>query len=220
MTLLRSRRRQRGYTVAELLSVIFVLALITTAVALIIGPLLRSQSQTQAKVDTVQAADMALYRIERDLRNTDSGLIYVCTTGASPACSTPATTLTPTSAIVMPSGYKSGTGQFQLQTASGSPYWQGATVYWVDSKGNIDVAFDAPAGYAKGSALSASDAANAVKDVTTSGGMQLARFVEQLSLAVPGAGNGNQVDFQLQAKSTVNGALNETTYHTHVETRN
>ena len=218
MTLLRSNCPQRGYTVAELLSVVFVLALITTAIALIMGPLLRSQSQTQAKVDTVQAADMALYRIERDLRNTDSGSIYACTTGASPTCTTPPTTLTATSAIVMPSAYHSGTGQFQLQAASGSPKWQGATVYWVDSKGNIDVAFDTPVGYVQGSTLSASDAANAVKDVTASGGMQLARFVEQLSLAVPGV--GNRVDFQLQAKSTVNGALNETTYHTHVETRN
>jgi len=220
MSLLPSSRPQRGYTIAELLSVIFVLALITTVVALIIGPLMRSQSQTQAKVDTVQAADMALYRIERDLRNTDSGLIYVCTTGASPACSTPATTLTATSAIVMPSAYKSGTGQFQLQTSSGAPKWQGATVYWVDSKGNLNVAFDPPPGYIQGSTLSASDAANAMKDVTASGGMQLARFVEQLYLAVPGGVNQNQVDFQLQAKSTVNGALNETTYHTHVETRN
>jgi Tfp pilus assembly protein PilX len=220
MLLRRSNRPQRGYTIAELLSVVFVLALITTAVALIIGPLLRAQAQTQAKVDTVQAADMALYRIERDLRNTDSGLIYACTTGASPTCTTPATSLTAISAIVMPSAYQSGNGQFQLQTSSGSPKWQGATVYWVDSKGNLDVAFDTPAGYTQGNNLRASDAANAVKDVTASSGMQLARFVEQLSVAVPGVGNGNQVDFQLQAKSTVNGALNETTYHTHVETRN
>jgi type II secretory pathway pseudopilin PulG len=218
MLLPRSNGSQRGYTVAELLSVVFVLALITTAVALIIGPLLRSQAQTQAKVDTVQAADMALYRIERDLRNTDSGLVYTCTTGSTPSCAVPATTLTATSAIVMPSAYKSGTGQFQLLAASGSPNWQGATVYWIDSNGNIDVAFDLPPGYTKGTTLRASDAANAVADVTASGGMQLARFVQQLSLAVPGV--GNQIDFQLKAQSTVNGALNETTYSTHVETRN
>ena len=219
MMLLRSSGAQRGYSVAELLSVIFILALITSAVALIIGPLMRSQSQTQAKVDTVQAADMALYRIERDLRNTDSRFIYSCTTGASPVCATPAPTLAVTSAIVLPSAYQSGTGKFQLK-ASGTPNWQGATVYWVDSKGYIDFAFDPPAGYLKGNALNSSDAANAVKDVTTAGGMQLARFVQQLSLAVPGVGYGNRVELQLRAQSTVNGAINETTYQTHVETRN
>ena len=79
-----------------MLSTIFVLGLIMSAIAFIIGPLLRSQDQTQAKVDTVQAAAMALYRVQRDLRNTDIGSVYACTTGASPACATPGPTLSST----------------------------------------------------------------------------------------------------------------------------
>jgi type II secretory pathway pseudopilin PulG len=216
MSLPRSSAAERGYTVAELISVIFIFALVTTAVALIIGPLLRSQNQTQAKVDTVQAAAMALYRVERDLRNTTSGDIYACTTGASPACTQPAS-LTSTSAIVMPSAYAGGTGQFQL-TASGTPEWQGATVYWVDSQGNIDVAFDLPPLYTIGSTLSVTNAENAVSAVTARGGTQLARYVELLKLGVPGI--GEPVQFQMQAVSTVNGSLNETTYRTDMETRN
>ena len=214
----RSRSLERGYTVAELLSVIFILALISSAAALIIGSLMRSQNQTQAKVDTVQAADMALYRIERDLRNTDAGLIWACTTGATPSCGPPSTTLAITQAIVMPTAYLNGTGHFQT-TLQGKPNWQGATVYWVDAKGDIDVAFDQPPLYAQGSGLSALQAEAAVKDVSNRG-MQLARFVQQLSLGVPGGINGSQVSFQMRAESTVNGALNETTYQTNVETRN
>ena len=212
-----SRRPQRGYTIAELLSVVFILALIMSLVALIIGPIMRSQSQTQAKVDTVQAADTALYRLERDLRNTDINQIYSCTISASPVCSAPATTLTNTAAIVLASAYKSGTGPFQLVTLTGQPAWQGATVYWVDSVGNINVKFDTPASYSGGT-LKDTDAENAVKDVTASGGMRLARFVEQLSLAVPNI--GHKVSLQMQAKSTVNGTVNETTYTTDLQTRN
>jgi type II secretory pathway pseudopilin PulG len=215
----RSNPRRRAYTLAELLSVMFVLSLALTAVAGIIGPLLRSQSQTQAKVDTVQAAAMAFYRIQRDLRNSDAAQLWVCTIGASPTCTRPAATLTTTQAIVVQTAYQNGTGRFQL-TTTGAPLWQGATVYWVDSQGNLDVAFDRPSSYTVGGNLTQADAQNAVTDVTTRGGMQLARFLQQISLAFPGAGFGHSLSFQMKAQSTVNGAYNETTYETDVETRN
>ena len=214
------RDKNRGYTIVEALCVMLVLALITTPAALIIGPLLRSQNQTQAKVDTVQAADMALYRIERDLRNTTSGDIFVCTTNTPPSCALAPTALTDAQAIVMPSAHLNGTGQFQLVSATGRPYWQGASVYWIDAQGDINYAFDPLTGtsFKLGSTLSATDAQNAVTDVTNAGGMQLARFVEQLSFAVTNV--GHQVQLQMQARSTVNGAPNETTYRTDVQARN
>ena len=214
----RNSFTQRGYSVAELLSVIFVMALLMSAVALIIGPLMRSQSQTQAKVDTVQAADVALYRLERDLRNTNLSFIWSCTTTATPVCQAPPATLSTTSAIVVASAYKNGTGPFQLTSSTGKPKWQGATVYWVDTKGDLEVAFDPPSGFVPGSNMTIVQAQRAVSDVTVGGGMHLARFVETLSLAVPGV--GHQVALQMQAQSTVNGAVNETTYRTDLETRN
>lgn len=201
-----------------MLSTIFILGLIMSAIAFIIGPLLRSQDQTQAKVDTVQAAAMALYRVQRDLRNTDIGSVYACTTGASPACATPGPTLSSTAAIVLPTAYLSGTGPFQLDAVTAKPYWQGATVYWVDAIGNLNVAFDQPSTFAQDHLLNSVDAQNAVSDVTARGGMQLARFVERLSLSAPAP--GRTLTFQMQAQSTVNGALNETTYQTDIETRN
>lgn len=210
---------QRGYSVGELIAVIFLLGMLTTVVAWVIGPLLRSQSQTQAKVDTVQAAAMALYRIERDLRNSTVGDIFTCTTGASPTCALAPTALTNTSAIVMPTAYLLGTGPFQLNLGSGLPQWQGATVYWVDSTGALEVAFDKPTGYVVGNTLKSTDAQNAVTDVTTRGGMRIARFVEKIALGIP-ANHGTTVSFQLTAQSTINGAFNETTYQTDLETRN
>jgi len=214
----RSRSRQRGFTLAEVLSVLFILGLVTSFVALIVGPLLRSQSQTQAKVDTVQAAAMALYRIERDLRNTTIFYIYTCSTGSAPVCSAAPATLTTTNAVVMSTAYQSGTGQFQFSTSTGKPTWQGAAVYWIDASRNLNYAFDQPAGWTLGTTINGPQAQQAITDVTASGGMQLARFVQQMSLSVPN--NGHQVSFQMQAQSTVGSASNETTYQTDLETRN
>jgi len=215
---LSRNKRQRGTTIAELLSVVAVLGLIMSAVAFVIGPLLRSQSHTQAKVDTVQAAAMALYRIERDLRNSSVDQIFVCTTTGTPTCSTPSLTTATAQAVVISSAFANGGGPFQLQ-ANGLPKWQGATVYWVDAVGNLNVAFDAnPGTFIAGNALTAAQAQAAVTDVTTNGGMQLARFVETLALGAPAT--VHEVTLQLQARSTVNSANNETIYTTDVETRN
>jgi len=201
------------------MSVVFIIGLVMTGVALIMGPLLGAQSRTQAKVDTVQAASAALYRVERDLRNTNSSSIYACTVGGTPTCVAPSAALTSTNAIVLVSAYNNGTGQFQTLTSSGKPYWQGATVYWVDSAGTLTYAFDTPisTSYTKGSLLSPLDAQAAVTDVTGSGGTQLARPVELMSIAVP---SSHQVTFQLQINSTEGAATNETTYQTDLETRN
>ena len=209
---------QRGMTIAELLSVTAVLGLLVSSVAFIIGPLLRSQSHTQAKVDTVQAAAMALYRLERDLRNSSVDQIFACTTSGLPVCTSPPAAPAPTQAIVIGSAFQNGLGAFQL-AATGLPKWQGATVYWIDALGNLDVAFDPSPPGSIGSALTLSQAGSAVTDVTSRGGMQLARFVEKLSLGAP-PGSEHVITIQLQAQSTVNTAVNETTYETDVEARN
>ena len=215
-----SRGAQRGFTLAELLTTIVIMALVMTPIALMIGPLLGSQSSAQAKTDTVQAATKALYKIERDLRNTNLGSIYTCTISGAPVCTSPTTSLGSTSAIVVATSYLNGTGQFQFQTASGKPFWQGADVYWIDPAGNLNYAFDVPTGtnYVKGNLLSANDAQAAINDVTANGGQLLTQFVQQMAIAVPNT--GHQVWFQLQAQSTIGASSNETTYRTDLETRN
>jgi type II secretory pathway pseudopilin PulG len=211
----RNNARRRAYTIVEVLSVTVVLGLVMTIIAAIIGPLLRSQNQTQAKVDTVQAAAMALYRVQRDLRNTSWSSVWACTTTGTPTCTQP-TASTATQALVVLTAYQGGTGQFQL--AGGKPQWQGATVYWIDASGNLNVAFDAPPGWSPNTSLSSLNAAQAVTDVLARGGMPIARFIQGMSVGFPVT--NYIVSFQLQARSTVNNAVNETTYQTDVETRN
>jgi len=213
-----SDRWQRGYTIAELVCVVFIVGLVMTPIALIMGPLMNAQNRTQAKVDTVQGAAVALYRIERDLRNTNLGSIYACTTTGAPICAVPASTLGSTDALVIVSAYRNGTGQFITQSSSGKPYWQGADIYWVDANGVLNFAFVVPALYTQGNLLSAADARTAVADVLTTGGTGIAQPVEQMSIAVPNV--GHKVSFQLKIQSTIGTAINETTYQTDLETRN
>ena len=196
------------------------MGLVMTAVALSFGPLVNAQSRSQAKVDTVQAVAMALYRVERDLRSTKSDSIWACTTSGTPICTAPTAALAPTDAIVVATAYANGTGQFQLN-AAGKPNWQGAAVYWVDSNGYLNFAFDFPTttGYQAGNLLSAADARAALNDVIANGGKQLAQPIEQMSIAVPPS-TANKVSFQLQTRATEGAASNELTLQTDLETRN
>lgn len=220
----RSNRSQRGTTLPEALTAVVVLSLIMTILAAVLPPLLRAQSRSQAKLDTVQSAVSALYRIQRDLRRTYYAGAWACTIGSGAACSQP-TTFGSTGAIAFPTAYLNGTGQFQTQTGStpGLPNWQGVMVYWVDTSGHLSWAFDpTPAGFTTGDEhISATTAAQAVVDATTGvlTGTTLATNVQQLVAAVDPS-KPNIVSLQMQAQSTENGSINETTYRSDVLTRN
>ncbi len=223
--MLRSRSSQRGSTVPELLTVVVVLTLLMSTLVAVIPPLLRSQSRSQAKLDTVQSAVTALYRIQRDLRRTYFLGAYACTTGSQAQCTQPAS-FGSTAAIAFPTAYQNGTGQFQLQTGGsnpGDPNWQGVMVYWLDSSGNLKWAFDPnPTGFTTGNDLiTAATAAAAVSDATTGvvTNTTIATNVENLSAAISSS-NPNIISLQMQAQSTENGSINETTYRSDVLTRN
>jgi hypothetical protein len=214
----RSDRRPRGFTIADLVAVLFISGFAIAAIS-IMGPSPGSQDRTRAKVDTVQAVAGALHQIEHDLRNTDLGSVYACTINATPTCSIPTTALSTTSAIVIVSAYNNGTGKF-VQSLAGKPGWQGADVYWVDPSGTLRFAFDAPTStlYVRGDVLSVSDAKAAVADALVNGGVQLAGSVEHMSIAVPNI--GHQVSFRLKIKTNAGAATNETMFQTDLVTRN
>ena len=64
----RKRSRQRGTTIAELLTTMVVFGLISMVVAAVIGPILRAPGQEQLKVDTMQAVTRAVYQVQRSIR--------------------------------------------------------------------------------------------------------------------------------------------------------
>lgn len=216
-------RCSRGTTIPELMTVIVILGLLMTTLLGIMTPLLRSQNRTQAKLDTVQSAAVALYRLQRDLRQTYYDGTWACTTGAGASCTQPTSFGTAT-AIAFPTAYQHGTGQFQLQTGvsnAGQPNWQGVMVYWIDSSGDLLWAFDPnPTGFTDEHVTSAT-AAKAVADATTGvvTGTEIAANVRQLAVAID-VTRPNIISLQMQAKSTENNSVNETTYRSDVLARN
>ena len=216
-------RSSRGTTIPEMLTVMVILGLLMTTLVAVITPLMRSQNRTQAKLDTVQSAAVALYRIQRDLRQTYYDGTWACTTGSSASCSQP-TSFGTTTAIAFPTAYKNGNGQFQLQTGvsnTGQPNWQGVMVYWIDSAGDLRWAFDAnPTGFTD-EHVNSTTAAKAVADASTGvvTGTEIAANVQQLVVAID-VTRPNIISFQMQAQSTENNSVNETTYHSDVLARN
>lgn len=217
-------RSSRGTTIPEMLTVIVILGLLMTTLVAVITPLMRSQNRTQAKLDTVQSAAVALYRIQRDLRQTYYDGTWACTTGSSASCSQP-TSFGTTTAIAFPTAYQNGTGQFQLQAIGssnpGQPKWQGVMVYWIDAEGDLRWAFDAnPTGFTDEHVTSAT-AAKAVADATTGvvTGTEITADVQQLAVAID-LTRPNIISLQMQAHGTENSSVNETTYRSDVLARN
>jgi len=206
-----------------MMTVMVIVGLLMTMLVAVITPMLRSQNRTQAKLDTVQSAAVALYRIQRDLRQTYYDGTWACTTGSSPSCSQP-TTFGTTNAIAFPTAYHNGTGQFQLKTGSstpGQPNWQGVMVYWIDSAGDLLWAFDpTPTGFTD-EHVNSTTAAKAVADATTGvlTGTEIAANVQQLSVAID-LTKPNIISLKMQAQSTQNGSVNTTTYRSDVLARN
>jgi prepilin-type N-terminal cleavage/methylation domain-containing protein len=224
MSRLRNRR-QRGNTLVEMLSVLVILALLMTMVLSVLVPLLRAPNRSQAKLDTLEAAAAASYRIQRDLRQTLYNDAWACTTGAGATCSQPGTLSNATTAIALLTAYQNGTGQFQTQTGGtnvGYPSWQGVTVYWIDGSGDLHWAFYQPSsGFPETApSLSAVLAAQAVQAATTGtvSSTQIAAGIQQLEAAFP-MGLTNIISFQMQAQSNENNSTNETTYRSDVLAR-
>jgi len=206
-----------------MLTVMVIVGLLMTMLVATITPLMRSQNRTQAKLDTVQSAAVALYRIQRDLRQTYYDGTWACTTGSSPSCSQP-TTFGTTTAIVFPTAYKNGINQFQLQktgSTPGQPNWQGVMVYWIDSAGDLRWAFDSNATGFTDEHVTSTTAAKAVADATTGvvTGTEIAANIQQLVVAIDLA-KPNIISLKMQAQSTENGSVNKTTYRSDVLARN
>ena len=203
------------------MTVTVILGLVLSFVVGLVGPLLRAHYQSAAKLGNIQSAASAMYQLQRDLRQTAASDVFACTTGTTPSCGpAPLSFDTTTNAIVFPTSYSTGRGQFALTPNTSTPNWTGVAVYWVDSKGGLHWAFDANPGpgFTPGSpGISPSAAAQAVTDATGSNGTVIANNVQKLFVAHPAAGT---VSAEIQAQSTVNGFVNETTYQIKILTRN
>jgi prepilin-type N-terminal cleavage/methylation domain-containing protein len=123
----RSTRHERGFTLAEILTVAVLFGMLLSTIAAVIPAVMRAPAQMQSQVDEVNAAALALYKVQRDARQSDVGGVFNCTTLPVPLCSQQIGPPVPTQAIAIAGNDSS---QFFSQT-SGEANWQGYTLYWL-----------------------------------------------------------------------------------------
>jgi type II secretory pathway pseudopilin PulG len=125
----RSARLARGYTIAELLTVTVLFGLLLTTVAAVMPAVLKSPAQMQAQVDEVNAAALALYKVQRDTRQSDVGGVFNCTTAPVVACAQQVGSIPIATQAIAIAGDNGGTQFVNQQT--GQTKWQGYVVYWL-----------------------------------------------------------------------------------------
>ena len=211
----RRSRTQRGFSVSELLTVTVILGLLSTFVVLIIAPLLNAPNAQQAKIDTVQTGALALYALQRDVRQGQVNGVYVCTYPAPTTCTNPSTapTLAAVHVVAILTARQNG-NQFAKWSNTGQPNWQGFQVYWLapDATGNgtfdLDYAFSV-SGVQPGAAAASAD--TAVNSALQSASPTVIAH-NLLTLQVDADSVSKMVGFNVQAQSTVDSKVNETSY--------
>lgn len=213
---------------AEMLTVTAILAIFTTFIVTIVGPVIHTPQKEQAKINTLQAAAQGLYQMQRDLRMAGITGVYACTgTGASVTCSQPASA-TGTSSLAIVSPVSSGQLNWSQNSATlGLPAWQGVVVYWLAPNG-AGTSNDLDRGFVSSTTLGglgagpvgsfASTAATAVQDAQAAGGTTVAHDVNTLSAFVNTT--THMVGLSVTAKSTQGSAVNSTSYASNTYTRN
>jgi prepilin-type N-terminal cleavage/methylation domain-containing protein len=222
-----SKRLSRGFTLAELLSVLVIMGIFTSFVVMIIAPVIRAPNNEQAKVDTLQAAAQGLYQMQRDIRMADITGVFACaSTGGVASCSQPSS-LTSTSIITLVSPLSSGQLNWTQSTPNpGVPAWQGVVVYWLQPNGDSN---DLQRAYVSSSTLGslsagplgstfAATAATAVQDAQAAGGVTVANDVNSLSASINKT--TNIVGLEITAQSKEGAAANSTSYTSNIYTRN
>src|SRR5579872_1842478 len=126
----RSARHARGFTLAETLTVAVLFGMLLTTIAAVIPAVMRAPAQMQSQVDEVNSAALALYKVQRDARQSDVNGVFNCTTLPIVACSQQVGPPTQTQAVAIAGNDSS---QFFLTGGqnSGQASWTGYTVYWL-----------------------------------------------------------------------------------------
>jgi prepilin-type N-terminal cleavage/methylation domain-containing protein len=227
------RAKVRGFTLAEMLVGIVVLLLFLGIAYFSLNPVIAYIGAVQAKSDTQANAVALLYKLERDLHESDARAVFYDNSGATALPTPPASPVSVTVFAVATAdvGTNGGAcyppGPFKVKD-NGSPDWQGFEVF-IRSGSQLNCVFEnesmsacSPPDLPCSSAASlAITSAKAVSTVPFYGAGVL-----DLRIGAAGGQNGvntgiiQYVNLQIQALSTVNGRTNVTSYTDQLQTRN
>ena len=213
-------RSGRGFTLNELLVAMAVMALFLGVAYAALLPVITYLSPAQAKINTQQNAVPLLYKLQREVRQSDYRSIFVGT-GASP----PPATLTSETTLAVATA-KSGTnggacypgGDFITVPGSGQPYWQGFDVFMLQNAA-LKCVYETLTG---GQQTTFPTSAQAAAAITAASGVANPAVFGNAVLDIKIAADPTAfvTDFQVKAVSTVHGVSNATTYTVDILTRN
>jgi len=213
-------KKERGFTLNELLVATAVMALLFAVAYAALLPVLHYLDPAQAKINTQQNAVPLLYKLQREVRQSDYRTIFV-TTSANP----PSATLTSETTFAIATA-KTGTngaacypgGDFVTVPGSGQPYWQGFDVFMLQNAA-LKCAYEKLSG---GQQTTFPTSAQAVTAVTAASGVAKPAVFGNAVLDIKIAADPTAYvsDFQVKAVSTVHGRSNATTYTADILTRN
>lgn len=202
----RAVAAQRGFTLAELCTVLAMVVFFFIIAIAILNPLTRAATQGQAKLETVQTPTQGFYVIQRDLRMGHATSTFDCDTAAT-TCQTAWDSGHPVIAIPTATN-----GSGNMQVSSGVPNWQGFVVYWA-SGGKLYRSYQS--GTASTTAPSSAAALTAVTNANPSSPAAADTFlVGDYTLSI--SQSGNATSLQMIARSTYGGSTNQTTYTSNV----
>lgn len=182
--------RERGVSIAELLTVTVIAGLVGTIVVALTRPIVSASNSELASLQEIQLMDTTLYRIQREIRQSDPNGIFVCTNAGGMSCSLASNLTTPTSVtyLAILTARSNGTGEITWDS-SGRAVWTGFNVYWLvpDAQGTNTLLYGfGPASVSDGDnpSILNSDVANAVSQAVAGPGTTVAQNVRQLQTMV------------------------------------
>ena len=142
----RRASNNRGLSITETL---VAAAISIAAIGLVVGlcrPILAAQDVEQRSTSEIQTVDATLYRLQRDVRQSDTNGIFICVNANAEITCTQASTYTSATdapALAILTAEAGGSGPTRWD-ATGHPLWTGFKIYWL-AAGNdgADTMFEA-----------------------------------------------------------------------------
>lgn len=185
------KKSARAFTLAEMLTVIFILGIFMSTLVLALHTILRWPSNSRDRADTVQTAAISFGLIQRDLREGAIQYTFLCTSSATPTCGQAA------NPVVAIATAKDPVGDYHVLQSDGTPAWQGFVLYWV-SGGVLYRSYQTvPAMPPKPTAAQASQAASSANVAAPSASEQLVANVQGFSVALQSAATPPDVSVTL-----------------------
>lgn len=119
----------------EVLTAAMIAGMVMTMSVAIFRPAVSVSDAERVRTTLVQAMDNSLYRIQRDIRQSDPNGIFICSGSYPPSScelASSLTTVTHTQYIAILTARNGGMGEMNWDS-SGRPAWTGFQIYWLDA---------------------------------------------------------------------------------------